>query len=82
MSIEEYIYEEKLRVNISGMSCATVSLLPWAEMDSRKREVHSVAKSILGSRSVKPPRRKKATREYKTGPSHFFSPSAGGGGDS
>jgi hypothetical protein len=64
MFIEEYIYEEQLEVNISGMSCATVSLLPWAEMNSRKKKVLSGAKSILGSRSVKPPRRKKATREF------------------
>jgi hypothetical protein len=38
MFIAAYIYKEKLGVKISGMSCATVSLLPWAEMNSRKKK--------------------------------------------
>jgi len=69
--IEVSVYEENLQVYLSEMSCATVSSLPWAELELQEEKGASVAKLNLRRSQCQAASRKKSGSKY-TGPSHFL----------
>jgi len=73
-------YEEKLEVHISGMSCATVSLLPWVELNpGRKRCL--VLQITLGLSQCQAALLEEGGLRVQHRPVTFPSPSSADGGD-